>query len=123
MSTFCTCEKEYRLTRIDQSCWRLSLRCTQCNNRTQIYLDQQAVAKGRGCRASEPQNSKWDRTFRRKTFRPSFGACRRAKRGSIPPSPYTSRSRQTLPRLQESRSVCDFDLKRSESIPLTEKRG
>ena len=33
MSTFCTFETEYRLTRIDQSFRHLSLRCTWCNRR------------------------------------------------------------------------------------------
>src|SRR6266436_3976187 len=33
MSTFCTFETEYRLTRIDQSFRHLSLRCTWCNHR------------------------------------------------------------------------------------------
>src|ERR1700730_13977590 len=33
MSTFCTFETEYRLTRIDQSLRRLSLSFTRCNSR------------------------------------------------------------------------------------------
>jgi hypothetical protein len=33
MSTFCTFETEYRLTSIDQSFWRLSLRCARCKSR------------------------------------------------------------------------------------------
>src|SRR5215467_7530513 len=38
MSTFGTFETEYRLTRIDQSFGRLSLRSTQCNSRMHGFV-------------------------------------------------------------------------------------
>src|SRR5271170_1027621 len=38
MSTFCTFETEYRLTRVDRSFRRLALRCTWCNSRMGEFI-------------------------------------------------------------------------------------